>query len=186
MTTFEELDALSSHELHDRAVKRAERHLDVKFFWRLLQEGTAADAAEGDLERGEEQTAHWSRQVLDTLRGDEAALEARRPIYIECTNLGFKFLPENERIGAAALEGSHEGYNPLLAGARALVRYWAAKRRASPDSEAGQAQALAVALASAWAFLTTSSWIRLGSRWYLRNSMLKLPLPWVMLRRSLE
>ena len=83
MTTFEELDALSSRELHDRAVKRAEHRLDVKFFWRLLQEGTAADAAEGDLERGEEQVTHWSRQVLDVLRHDDAALEARRPINID-------------------------------------------------------------------------------------------------------
>ena len=83
MTTFEELDALSNRELHDRAVKRAEHRLDVKFFWRLLQEGTAADAAEGSLERGEEQTAHWSRQVLEVLRHDDAALEARRPIYID-------------------------------------------------------------------------------------------------------
>lgn len=49
-----------------------------------------------------------------------------------------------------------------------------------------RAQALAVALASVWAFLTISSWNLLGSFWYLRNSMLKLPLPWVMLRRSLE
>jgi hypothetical protein len=83
MATFEELDALSSRELHDRAVKRAERHLDVKFFWRLLQEGTAADAADGEVERSEEQTAHWSRQVLDVLRHDEDALDARRPIYID-------------------------------------------------------------------------------------------------------
>jgi hypothetical protein len=83
MATFEELDALSSRELHDRAVKRAERHLDVKFFWRLLQEGTAADAAEGEVERSEEQTVHWSRQVLDILRHDDDALDARRPIYID-------------------------------------------------------------------------------------------------------
>lgn len=83
MTTFEELDALSSRELHDRAVKRAEHRLDARFFWRLIQEGTAADAAEGDVERGEEQTVHWSRQVLDVLRHDDAALEARRPIYLD-------------------------------------------------------------------------------------------------------
>jgi hypothetical protein len=83
MATFEELDALSSRELHDRAVKRAERRLDVKFFWRLLQEGTAAEAAGGDLERSEEETVHWSRQVLDILRHDDAALEVRRPIYID-------------------------------------------------------------------------------------------------------
>ena len=83
MTTFQELDALSSRELHDRAVKRAEHRLDVSFFWRLIQEGTAADAAEGLLERGEEETAHWSRQMLEVLRRDEAALDVRRPIYID-------------------------------------------------------------------------------------------------------
>ncbi len=83
MTTFEELDTLSSRELHDRAVKRAERTLDVQFFWRLLQEGTAADAADGELERSEDQVQHWSRQVLDVLRHDEAALDARRPIYLD-------------------------------------------------------------------------------------------------------
>ena len=33
----DDLDALSTEELHDRAVARAERHLDVRFFWRLLQ-----------------------------------------------------------------------------------------------------------------------------------------------------
>jgi hypothetical protein len=83
VTTFDELDALSSRELHDRAVKRAEHRLDISFFWRLIQEGTAAEAAKGSLERGEEETAHWSRQMLDVLRHDEVALEARRPIYID-------------------------------------------------------------------------------------------------------
>ena len=83
MTTFEELDALSTRELHDRAVKRAEHRLDVKFFWRLIQEGTAAEAAEGSLERSEEDALHWSRQMLDVLRRDEAALEVRRPIYLD-------------------------------------------------------------------------------------------------------
>ncbi len=83
MTTFEELDALSSQELHDRAVKRAERRLDVPFFWRLLSESPAAEAADGDLQRGEEQVAHWSRRVLDLVRHDAGALDARRPIYID-------------------------------------------------------------------------------------------------------
>ena len=45
---------------------------------------------------------------------------------------------------------------------------------------------LAPTLARVWAFLTISSWKREGTFWYLRNSMLKLPLPWVMLRRSFE
>ena len=83
MTTFADLDALPSRELHDRAVKRAEHHLDVKFFWRLLEEAPAAAAADGDAEMGEDEVAHWSRQVLDLLRHDEAAMDVRRPIYID-------------------------------------------------------------------------------------------------------
>ncbi len=83
MTTFEELDELTSRELHDRAVARAKRRLDVKFFWSLMEETPTADAAEGDPERAEEQVVHWSRQVLDAFSHDDEALEARRPIYIE-------------------------------------------------------------------------------------------------------
>ena len=83
MTTFEELDALPTRELHDRAVKRAEHRLDVKFFWRLMSESPAAEAADGDTEQGVEEVQHWSRQVLDVLRHDDEALEARRPIYLD-------------------------------------------------------------------------------------------------------
>jgi hypothetical protein len=83
VTTFAELDALPSRDLHDRAVRRAERHLDVKFFWRLLEEMPAAQAADGDAERGEEEVAHWSRQVMDSVSEDDEKLKAQRPIYID-------------------------------------------------------------------------------------------------------
>jgi hypothetical protein len=83
VTTFEELDALSSKELHDRAVKRARRHLDVAFFWRLLEETPVAEAAEGDVAEAEEETEHWSRQVVELIGDDEEKLEAQRPIYID-------------------------------------------------------------------------------------------------------
>jgi hypothetical protein len=83
VTTFEELDKLSSRELHDRAVKRARRHLDVKFFWRLLEETPAADAATGDAVQGEEEIDHWSRQVIEQFDDDDARVEAQRPIYID-------------------------------------------------------------------------------------------------------
>jgi hypothetical protein len=36
-TPAEDLESLSTQELHDRAVHRAEKHLDVKFLWSLLQ-----------------------------------------------------------------------------------------------------------------------------------------------------
>ena len=44
----EDLDQLSTEELHERALRRAERHLDVKFFWRLLQMIPAAETISGD------------------------------------------------------------------------------------------------------------------------------------------
>ena len=44
----DELDELSTKELHDRAVHRAEHHLDVRFFWSLLQLIPAAELASGD------------------------------------------------------------------------------------------------------------------------------------------
>ena len=83
MTTFEELDALPTRELHDRAVKRAEHRLDVKFFWRLRRRCLPGSAARGDLDDAEEDALHWSKQMLEVLRKDEAALEVRRPIYID-------------------------------------------------------------------------------------------------------
>lgn len=83
MATFEELDSLTSRELHDRATKRAERHLDVRFFWRLLETAPAAEAASGDLGEAESDVQHWSGQVRDALNDDEPALDARRALYID-------------------------------------------------------------------------------------------------------
>ncbi len=59
----------------------------------------------------------------------------RHPIYIECTDIGLKFLPEGEIITAKDLEGFTEGYNPLLAGSVALMKYWNEKRIASNGDE---------------------------------------------------
>src|SRR4029453_19468869 len=44
----DDLDRLSSKELHDLAVRRARRHLDAKFFWNLMQVLPAAEAAAGE------------------------------------------------------------------------------------------------------------------------------------------
>ena len=37
MTTENPLEALTSEQLHDLAVKRAKHHLDAKFFWDLMR-----------------------------------------------------------------------------------------------------------------------------------------------------
>ncbi|MGQ0637458.1 MAG: hypothetical protein ACT4QC_22865 [Planctomycetaceae bacterium] len=59
----------------------------------------------------------------------------RRPIYIECSRHGFRFLPENEFIAVGDLQGFNETYNPLLVGAQTLARYWNARRRQSGGAE---------------------------------------------------
>jgi hypothetical protein len=82
--TFEELDQLSSRELHDRAVARAKRHLDVRFFWDLLQITPAAEVSAGDVREAEEDVAHWSLQVHNAVKDEpEDAVDGRRAFYLD-------------------------------------------------------------------------------------------------------
>ena len=82
MSTFEELDKLSSKELHDRATKLAEHRLDVRFFWDLLKEIPAAEAGAGELDEAEFDVATGYQQVTDAVHDDKVA-DALRPIYID-------------------------------------------------------------------------------------------------------
>ncbi len=84
MTTRDELDALSSRELHDRAVRRALHHADVAFLWELLRAIPAAEASEGhDSEAGRDITKVTSLldDAIDSGEGDLA--EALRPLYLD-------------------------------------------------------------------------------------------------------
>jgi hypothetical protein len=78
------LDRLSSQELHDMAVRRAKRHADVRFFWRLMQVLPVAEAGAGRIE--EEQAdmqsavAHLD-DVTESGRGEVA--ELLRPFYVD-------------------------------------------------------------------------------------------------------
>jgi hypothetical protein len=80
----ENLDELSTQELHDRAMRRAERHLDVKFFWSLLKAIPAAESVAGD-EGEAEYDAQFSKGLIsDALHsGDGAVGEALRPLFID-------------------------------------------------------------------------------------------------------
>ena len=77
------LDELSSVELHDRAVHHAERHLDVRFFWHLLQAVPAAEAASGDIGEADYDIQSSKGLISDALRSDEATAEALRPLFID-------------------------------------------------------------------------------------------------------
>ncbi len=84
MVTRDELDALDAKELHDRAMSRAERHLDVRFFYELLQTLPAAQAAAGDVESSNADVFALRALVQGAIRSDEGALaEALRPFYID-------------------------------------------------------------------------------------------------------
>ena len=80
----DELEALSTEELHDRALARAEHHLDVKFFWRLLQAIPGAQAAAGDIGEGEYDMQFSKGLITDAMKSGEGELgEALRPVFIE-------------------------------------------------------------------------------------------------------
>ena len=58
----------------------------------------------------------------------------RRPILIECRKNGLTFMQEGLTLTAGDLDGFTMQYNPLLAGARALVQHWQAQnKRNAPD-----------------------------------------------------
>ena len=44
MSEDHSLDRLSTAELHDLAVRRARRHLDIRLFWRLMELLPVAEA----------------------------------------------------------------------------------------------------------------------------------------------
>jgi hypothetical protein len=80
----EELEALSSSELHDLATKHALRHANVKFFWELLQSLPAAEASVGEIDeaRTDVQSLYGK---LDDLKdsGEGEVAEALRPLYLD-------------------------------------------------------------------------------------------------------
>src|SRR5262249_25682264 len=59
-TMAEDLENLTSKELHDRAVGRAVHRLDVAFLWRLLRAIPAAEAATGHPDQAEADVSHLS------------------------------------------------------------------------------------------------------------------------------
>jgi hypothetical protein len=85
MTTFEELNALSSKELHDRATGRAKKHVDVGFFWEIAKILPAAESAIGNEDQASADIFHIGSLFRDFFEAEEGDdhIEALRPFYIE-------------------------------------------------------------------------------------------------------
>jgi hypothetical protein len=84
MLTREELEGLSSKELHDRAVSLAKHRLDVGFYWRLLKAIPVAEVATGDLDESEADVINPLDQLNDLTEAGQGELaDALRPMYID-------------------------------------------------------------------------------------------------------
>jgi hypothetical protein len=84
MSDDDGLDRLSSQQLHDLAVSRAKRHLDVRFFWELMRSLPAAEVAAGEFDEAQGDVLKLSSHVddiTDAGRGEVADL--LRPFYLE-------------------------------------------------------------------------------------------------------
>ena len=84
MPSDDGLEQLSSSELHDLAVSRAKRHLDVRFFWDLMEVLPAAQAAAGEMLEAEADVARLSAHIDDvTDSGKGEVAELLRPFYLD-------------------------------------------------------------------------------------------------------
>ncbi|MFN2489485.1 MAG: hypothetical protein ABR529_07070 [Actinomycetota bacterium] len=79
-----ELEQMSSHELHDRAVDVARARLDVGFLWSLLKALPVAHAAEGDVRQADADIASVTSLLSDAVHSGEGEVaDGLRPLYIE-------------------------------------------------------------------------------------------------------
>jgi hypothetical protein len=80
----EDLEQLSTKELHDRAMRRAERHLDVKFLWSLLKMIPVAESVSGDVGEADYDIQFSKGLIYDAVHSGDGRLgEALRPVFID-------------------------------------------------------------------------------------------------------
>ena len=81
--SFDDLDRLSSVELHHRAVDVARERHDVKFFARLLEYIPEAEAMSGNLAEAYADIGDMASWLHDYVHGDGTLDDALRPVYID-------------------------------------------------------------------------------------------------------
>ncbi len=84
MSLREELDALPTKELHDRAMAVAKRRLDVGYLWDLVKALPVAEEIAGDEERSKMDVMRPLALINSLYDADEGPVgEALRPFYID-------------------------------------------------------------------------------------------------------
>jgi hypothetical protein len=80
----QELELLSSHELHDRAVSHAVKHVDVGFLWSLVKAIPAAEAAAGNIGEADADVMSVARLLNDLIHSGEGEIaDELRPLYLD-------------------------------------------------------------------------------------------------------
>jgi hypothetical protein len=84
MSSDDGLEQLSSEQLHDLAVRRAKRHLDVRFFYQLMNLLPVAEAGAGEVGKSETDVLRLSAHVDDVADAGRGEIgELMRPFYLE-------------------------------------------------------------------------------------------------------
>lgn len=85
MRTRDELEKLPTKDLHDLAIERARRHLDVGFLWDLVRALPVAEEVVGDDERSKIDIARPLALINDFLYDTDSGKlgDALRPLYID-------------------------------------------------------------------------------------------------------
>lgn len=80
---FSDLDELTTHELHHRAVRLAEHRLDAEFFWRLLEYIPMAEVIADAGNDAEADVKAMARAMNGHASRGGRLDEALRPVYID-------------------------------------------------------------------------------------------------------
>jgi hypothetical protein len=83
MITSEDLETLSSRELHERAVDLAKAEGDIDWLWHLLRSLPAAEEQLGELDDSGLEIASLVSAINGYIRADRSAEETLRPQYVE-------------------------------------------------------------------------------------------------------
>lgn len=84
MSSRDDLEALSTKDLHERAIETARRRLDVGFLWKLVKALPVAEELVGDDERSKVDIVRPLALINDFMDAGEGELgEALRPLYVD-------------------------------------------------------------------------------------------------------
>lgn len=116
-----------------QVLSQKDKELNDKMAQITQQKLRAAELLQEELHLLQEKKASrkTARSKYSVIPYDGQTGTAKRPILIECTDKGLTFIPEGITLTPDDLKDFTPGYNPLLAGTQALVKYWQNKSQQS-------------------------------------------------------